>query len=250
MKLTRWALRKIIEEQVLTKKKFYVLVGPPSVGKSSWIRRWKAENQETPFVISRDDIVEEVASDMGWTVDELWIHPDSEISSVGDVHPKYGEVLDSPSWMRNKLSYANVLEANADIERRLDARKVEAANSGQTIILDMTNMSKRSRARALRIVAGRENEFEKIAVDFKFQGVESVIKTVAKMRAKVAAAQGIPKDVPENFIDDMINAYEPPTEAEGFDRIEVSDNRQKLIDIASKGDITGLTRESRNRRSF
>jgi hypothetical protein len=187
---------------------------------------------------------------MGWTTDELWIHPDSEISSVGDVHPKYGEVQLSPSWMRNKLSYANVLEANADIERRLDARKVEAANSGQTIILDMTNMSKRSRARALRIVAGRENEFEKIAVDFKFQGVESVIKTVAKMRAKVAAAQGIPKDVPENFIDDMINAYEPPTEAEGFDRIEVSDNRQKLIDIASKGDITGLTRESRNRRRF
>ena len=246
MKLTRLTLRKLIEEQVLTKKKLYVLVGPPSVGKSSWIRKWKVENQEQPFIISRDDIVEEVAKDIGFSTDELFIHPDPKISSPGDVYPKYGVVQVSPTWMKNKLSYSNVLKANDEVENRLNARKVAAVNSGQTIILDMTNMNKKSRARALKIVAGRENEFEKIAVDFKFQGVESVIKTVAKMRAKVAAAQGIPKDVPENFIDDMINAYEPPTLSEGFDRIEVSDNRQKLIDIASKGDISGLTRESRN----
>lgn len=46
-----------------TEKKIYVLVGPPSVGKSTWIKNtFKSE----PYIISRDNIVDQVADELGW----------------------------------------------------------------------------------------------------------------------------------------------------------------------------------------
>ena len=40
-------------------KKIYVLVGPPSVGKSTWIKNTFTDTK--PYIINRDDLAEQVA---------------------------------------------------------------------------------------------------------------------------------------------------------------------------------------------
>lgn len=47
------------------KKTIYVLIGPPSVGKSTWIK--KTFTGVKPYIINRDDLVDEVAADFGMT---------------------------------------------------------------------------------------------------------------------------------------------------------------------------------------
>ena len=47
------------------KKTIYVLVGPPSVGKSTWIKQTFSE--VSPYVINRDELAEKVAEEYGWT---------------------------------------------------------------------------------------------------------------------------------------------------------------------------------------
>ena len=88
---------KMEEIQGLTKnKKIYVLVGPPSVGKSTWI---KSLDDSNIVVINRDEIVEEVAEKNGLTYDEMFLNPSPETSEIGDVDPKYGEVIEAPPHM-------------------------------------------------------------------------------------------------------------------------------------------------------
>lgn len=84
---------KLIHENELTDttKKMIVLVGPPSVGKSTWTNN----NFPDAYVISRDDIVDEVASKYGWTYDDMFATPPSD-SKIGDNDEKYGTVIEAP----------------------------------------------------------------------------------------------------------------------------------------------------------
>ena len=50
-------------------KTIWVLVGPPSVGKSTWINKTFGESK--PYIINRDDIAEKVAEEYGWTYDDI-----------------------------------------------------------------------------------------------------------------------------------------------------------------------------------
>ena len=60
-------------EMLEEKKKIFVLVGPPAVGKSTWIKSTFQKND--PYIINRDAIVEEVASQMGMTYDDMFSAP-------------------------------------------------------------------------------------------------------------------------------------------------------------------------------
>ena len=53
--------RSFLKEQIDRKKKIYVLVGPPSVGKSTWIK----QNADDSYVISSDEKTIEVARKNG-----------------------------------------------------------------------------------------------------------------------------------------------------------------------------------------
>jgi predicted AAA+ superfamily ATPase len=68
--LENW--KRFLNEEQEERKKIFVLVGPPSVGKSTWI---KGTFEEAPYIINRDDIVEQVASEYGWTYDDLFVSP-------------------------------------------------------------------------------------------------------------------------------------------------------------------------------
>ena len=242
MRITEAQLRTVIRAILLreeqnepgTKRKIYVLVGPPSVGKSNWIDMNFRPGEA--YIISRDKVAEDVAKSMGWTYDDMF-HKPAQDARLGDVDPQFGEVVRSPAYMTwQPLSYSGVVEANKEIGRAFGARVAGAADSGQDIIIDMTNMNAGARKSALAAIKGREGEFEKVAVIFPFEGAESAVKRVSQWRAKKAKARGESKTVPPDAIDRMMGAYEPVTPEEGFDDVRVFDNRAKLRDLAAQAD--------------
>ena len=234
VKITRRQLKQLIVEMMTPdnmgvageKKNMFVLVGPPSVGKSRWI---DDTFDIKPYIISRDDIVLEVADQYGWTYDDMFAGP-PEDAVIGDVHPEYGEVVAPPSYMTWASSvYSKVNEANAEVHNLYMQRVSGALPSGQDIIVDMTNMNKGSRSRALNAIDGHRDDYEKIAVVFEFQGAEQAIRKVADIRSKEEN-----KTIPSDAFDRMFSGYEPVSLDEGFDAIINVDNRSILRDLANK----------------
>ena len=216
------------------RKKIFVLVGPPSVGKSTWINNTFTE--EAPYVINRDDIVEKIASSYGWTYDDLFVPP-SEGAREGDSDEKYGTVVQSPPYMTwQPLSYNKVMEANNAVHELFLQRVAGAAPSGQDIVIDMTNMNAGARSGALKAVeSAAEGEYEKIAVVFKFEGAEAIIKKIAAKRAAQAKEEGKSKTIPPEAFDRMFSSFQKVDAGEGFDQVVSVDNREMLQQLANNG---------------
>lgn len=224
------------EEQSVDKRKIYVLVGPPSVGKSTWIKNTFGDIQ--PYTISRDDIVEQVADNLGWTYDDLFVAP-PQGSQLGDYDEKYGEVIQSPSYMSwQPLSFSKVLEANNQVHVTFTKRVSNAVNSGKDIVVDMTNMTAGARKNALKAIEGSENLFEKIAVVFPFQGAEDVIIDVARKRAEAAKRMGKSKTLPDSVMRKMFASFQDVSPEEGFDKVVQQDNRELLSTLNEKTDFS------------
>jgi len=227
--LNEW--RKFLKEQEEKQKSIFVLVGPPSVGKSTWI-----ENtfEEEPYIINRDDLVEQVAEEYGWTYDDMFASPPQD-ANVGDVDDKYGTVAESPSWMTwQNTVFDKVLEANNKIQQLFTTRVSEAVPSGQDIVVDMTNMNAASRKNALKAIEGNEPDYKKVAVVFEFEGAEEAIQAVSQKRAEAAQRMGKSKTIPPAAFGRMFGAYQQVDPSEGFDDVVSVDNREKLKDLASQ----------------
>jgi tRNA uridine 5-carbamoylmethylation protein Kti12 len=169
-------MEKTLQEE--KSRNFYVLVGPPAVGKSTWM----SKNVKKPYVISRDNLVDEVASENGLTYDDLF-------------SPEYEHL-------------------SKEVNRRLAYRVKSAYRSNQDIVVDMTNMNKRSRQNAFTCIYGNEDEFHKVAVIFEFKGKLDKIKQTSAERFKQTG-----KKIPDSVIDSMAERYEEPELSEGFDQI-------------------------------
>lgn len=190
--------RKFIINEQQDQRKIFVLVGPPSVGKSSWIE--SQFGQQQPYIISRDEIVKDVAKQFGLTYDDMFVTtPDPKIARAN-------EIINSLLYKRMK----------------------QADSSGKDIVVDMTNMTMRARKRALEAISGKEKQYKKIAVVFNFEGVEDLIVQLSNKRAKIASEMGDPKTVPEHAIRNMFRSYQQVSPQEGFDEVISIDNRSKL----------------------
>jgi Tfp pilus assembly protein PilV len=206
------------------KRKMLVLVGPPSVGKSTWI----ASNYPEAYVINRDDIVESVASSYGWTYDDMFATP-PEDAEIGEVDEKYGTIKESPSWMTwSNTIFDKVFEANGKVQKLMNDKVSQAHPSNKDVVVDMTNMNSNSRKNAMKAIEGNEEDYHKVAVDFKFQGAEEVIKKMAEKRAEAARRMGKSKTIPANVFDKMFSSYSQPSTSEGFDEIISVDNVDNL----------------------
>ena len=215
------------------KRKMLVLVGPPSVGKSTWIE----SNYPEAYVINRDDIVESVASSYGWTYDDMFATP-PEDAEIGDVDEKYGTVKESPSWMTwAETIFDKVFEANGKVQKLMNDKVSQAHPSNKDVVVDMTNMNANSRKNAMKAIEGNEDKYHKVAVDFKFQGAEDVIKKMAEKRAESAKRMGKSKTIPPNVFDKMFSSYSKPSTSEGFDEILSVDNVENLKSALDKDDL-------------
>ena len=226
-------------EEFTNKKNIYILVGPPSVGKSTWIS--KRFEHIKPFVISRDNIVDEIANEYGFTYDDMFHRPD-EGSKLGDVDPKFGTIIKTPNTKVDDvefshLIYDNVWKANVQVFRILRDQILEARGK-DNIVIDMTNMTPSERKKSLKIIKGIEDEYNKIAVVFNFKGIEDIIKKVNKKRSEEIKARGGTKTIPEYVYDRLFSIYQDVKLEEGFDRIEYVDNTEILKRIVQNENIT------------
>ena len=131
------------------------------------------------------------------------------------------------------MSYENVKKANEKINKLLEARFLNAVESKQDIVVDMTNMNAAARKNALQAVRGHEHEYHKVAVVFPFKGAEEVIKRVEAKRSKELANQGTPKTLGGHVLDRMFKSFQDVSPDEGFDQIIEQDNREILRSLAS-----------------
>jgi len=111
-----------------------------------------------------------------------------------------------------------------EVDREFRNRVAGAAQSGQDIVVDMTNMGVGSRKSALKAIAGREREYEKIAVFFDYRGMESKVQRSVDLRA----AELQDKNLSPAIMQSMFNRLELPTREEGFDDIIVVDPSETL----------------------
>jgi hypothetical protein len=212
-------------------KTLAILVGPPSVGKSTWTKK----NMPNAFILSRDDVVEQVASEVGLTYDDLFASPDQDLP-VGHVDSKFGKVIDRPVYLPKFLPpkvWDKVSEANSQVHKRFQQRIEDAKNSGQDIVVDMTNMNTRARKGMLSNFSGLDGYTKKV-VNFSFEGddVQSAIKDISKERARQIAEQGGSKNIPDDVFDSMFGRYQKPSLEEGFDELVEVDDRQRILDQA------------------
>ena len=212
-------------EDAEERKTIFVLVGPPAVGKSTWIK--ETFRDEQPYIINRDSIAEEVARGLGMTYDDMFAAP-PEGSVEGSEHGKYGRVVKSPPSVPWPLSYSKILAANSSINEQLKDKMAGAATSGRDIVVDMTNMTAKARSKALFAVAGKDEMFRKVAVVFPFEGAEEVIKKIAVKRSREIKLQGGSKTIPPQVLDTMMGSFEKVSNDEGFDDVVNVDNRDKL----------------------
>ena len=148
------------------------LIGPPASGKSTWVQ----QNAKNSIIISRDDIVDKLRKPLG-------------------------------------ISYRDTFKDNnfqSEVNQKLKEHINNTLNSGKDIIVDMTNMSKKSRSNILSKVP--EN-YTKNAIVFKGTRDE-LIKRLNKRKEETG------KDVGINIFNDMISKFEMPDNNE-FDNIQI-----------------------------
>jgi predicted kinase len=146
-----------------------LLIGPTLSGKSTWIRN----NYPNANVISRDEIVMEVAGTRDYN--------------------KAFDIVD------HKL-----------VDKVLAERLTEANSTKTSTIVDMTNMVTKRRKHTLQYF---DDGFYKVAVVFPILSDEEYQKRNIDRNAKEN------KWIPPNVIKSMIDSFQAPTPAEGFDNI-------------------------------
>ena len=191
MKISELKLKNMVRSvlmESLVKRKIYVLVGPPGIGKSTWIR----QNISNAYIISRDDIVDEIRKEAGLKYDDMF-KPEAK-------------------------------ELNKKVNNLLSDRFKNAEKSGQDIVVDMTNMGANSRKSALTAITGFEKDFEKIAVVFDHRGKENLVRQSVRRRAKEIGD----KTLGDHIVNGMMNRFEMPVPEEGFDDIIIVDPTSAL----------------------
>lgn len=170
------------------KKELVVLVGPPAVGKSTFVA--KKFPPGSAVVISRDEIVEKVARENRLTYDDLF-KPENE-------------------------------EYNKEVNRRLSDAFTGASRLGKHVVVDMTNMTPKARRSALARVGG---DFFKRAVVFTMKGSD-LPELLSRMEKRSLAAKesGGSKTIGKDVIMRMIGSYQSVTPEEGFDRVDTVDS--------------------------
>ena len=232
MKITKKQLTKIIKESLgfqPGENHIFMLIGPPSIGKTSWIK----ENVPNAFVISSDETVEAAAANHGFSYDDLFAgYPTPEEIEANYEHPKYGPIADQQiawkKWAPKAFQKTNLAEKEADDE--MNRLKQAATTSGKPIVIDMTNTNAAGRQRMINQINPGPN-FIKVGVIFEFEGHEEDIKHLARTRSTLRGLEGKgAKTIPDAAYDRIMGGYQPPVEGE-FDQVIYVDNRGKVKDF-------------------
>ena len=125
----------------MTDQTIYFLIGPPSIGKSTYIK--SAFDPSRIVVVSSDDAVQEVALSYGLTYDDLFTFPptDSPVGSVIPGYEKWGPVVQSTGRFKKEfpIAFENVQKINKEADTKLYDKFNSAIKEGKDLVLDLTN---------------------------------------------------------------------------------------------------------------
>lgn len=225
MQFKQWFAEMIMQDEFGdhnhdNKTEIVVLVGPPAIGKSTYIKNKFPPN--SVYLVNRDNIVDSVASSLGLTYDDMFQNPpnDAEVGAEVPGKERFGIVLEAPPWMTwTKKLYSNLQTANNRINKMLEDEFQSAVNSGKNVVVDMTNMTANVRQKVLKYVEGKD--FYKRAVVFTMQ--ESDLPELLhrmKSRSDQIKAQGGSKTIGADVIDRMIKSFQQISPQEGFDKVD------------------------------
>lgn len=162
-------------------KMFYMLIGLPATGKSSFIKNYISVNagmfghkNKDYVILSTDDYIEERAKYLGKT---------------------YNEVFKSSIKDAEKAMYVNLEEA--------------LFYKTPYIIWDQTNLTVATRAKKLALIP---DDYFKTAVYFSLDNLSN-----REYNHRLNSREG--KTIPSNVIHSMESSVQPPTFEEGFDSI-------------------------------
>jgi hypothetical protein len=155
-----------------------------------------------------------------------------DLESLQQVIVKFGV----PTKFINPFVWEKVDEANKTVGEKLADTRNKAVVSNKDIAIDMVNMGVGERnshrkdiLKALNVdsnnLSSLNNYYEQIAIVFAPEGgytpeIIEKIKKVAVLRQGEIAAMGGAKTIPPQAYDRMFANFQPPTEAEGFSKIE------------------------------
>jgi tRNA uridine 5-carbamoylmethylation protein Kti12 len=147
----------------------YILVGVPGSGKTTWLK----DNPKTKHadILSSDGIIEDIASEYGYTYNDIF---------------------------KEVVPFANRVF--------LDSVDLAVKEHDCDVVLDRTNMSRKTRAPFIRKFKG----FRKVAVVFEKPSDEEWLRRLNSRPDKT---------IPKYILDSMVGNFEMPTELEGFDEI-------------------------------
>ena len=223
MKLLLENWRRYLNEGNESQKLFF-FIGPPSVGKSRWMKEEGPKHGiVNPYIISMDDVTDMTGDKYGMDYDDMFakpIQPGQPGYTEDQYSEEFGEMIDQPlEWKTwEPKVWAKVAQAAGEAMNEFDRIVGAAADSGRTIVVDMTNMNKGGRERIFNQLSAPNHEL--IAVVFDWGDDIEFLKKTAASRAKERFAQtGRKKTIPPEAFDRMIGGYEPPTGDEGWDEI-------------------------------
>lgn len=217
------------------RKEIYVLIGPASIGKTTYLKEVGFPSLITKF-ISRDDIVDKVTDKYGYTYDELFLFPpaDSAIGSIVPGFEKYGEVIETPLVAKHicPVSYRILNSVNSEIHHTYydDFEKAVQNPDVQFITLDRVHMLEKERTAYFSYLENNRSNFYVTAVLFNFQDPDTldVISKLSELRRKRIEQTGRFKTIPIDVQKRMIDRYEEVALIEGFDSILKVDTLPKL----------------------
>lgn len=156
------------------------LIGVPGLGKSTWREKFLSYADFNGIVASTDDIIDEWAAEQGTTYNAIY---HGAISAATDL------------W--NKL-------VHLAFTKRLD------------LLVDRTNMSRKSRSRFMRRAKNLGYDCRAIVFQAPVNDDDK-----AEHARRLSSRPG--KTIPQSVIDSMLAKYEAPTLDEGFSVLSVID---------------------------
>lgn len=162
-------------------KFFYMLVGVPGSGKSTWLKNKILDRSPSTAVISSDDIISEIAE---------------TIARMTGVPVTYNDVFSDNYKLVEKFMLQN-------------AERIFASDDANVVVWDQTNVSVLSRKKKLAMVP---KDYKKIAVFF-----ETPPDDILKERLSKREGKTIPNFVMVSMKENLVK----PSENEGFDIVQV-----------------------------
>lgn len=208
------------------KKEIYTLVGPASIGKTTFLEK-AGFPKDRLCIVSRDEIVARVSEKYNLSFDDLYHFPphDSTIGTYISGFEKYGQVIESPFVVKHlhPFSYEYLNSVNAEINYAFYNEFQTAIRNPNIdyIAIDRVHLRRAERNAYFHYLEFDRSAFVTCAVLFNFEDPDAldVIALASEYRTAGMIARGERfRTVKRKVQEDMIKFYEPIIEGE-FDSV-------------------------------